>query len=331
MFEPKINKSAPPGPMKNSLFYASCRMQDPDLEISRPASDSLIEKSRSLFRFQMSERTSSEPVLRNPSRGEGEDEVEVEEDEEDEEVKEVKKGKEFQNEVNKSKEEVKKSKNDVNENTTLKNLTKKNVKSKIQKTLIKEKKNPKNHLKKTLQNPEDHHSNVEVGRSKWSIESEGSRWSPSTKLLERDSYSYSSTEEFALKLQTKIRLSDEPSVSKLCVSMKNIAVTGAGYTVQVLGNSDLTTVAGAPTAGGGNKVVEVQPDVGHRLVGHTAPVHDIDFSRTGDWLVSGGQDMMMKLWDWKSRRVIMDINSKRGGYFEENYGVLRKTNKETNS
>ena len=31
MFEPKINKSAPPGPMKNSLFYASCRMQDPDL------------------------------------------------------------------------------------------------------------------------------------------------------------------------------------------------------------------------------------------------------------------------------------------------------------
>ena len=31
MFEPKINKSAPPRPKKNSLFYASCRMQDPDL------------------------------------------------------------------------------------------------------------------------------------------------------------------------------------------------------------------------------------------------------------------------------------------------------------
>ena len=61
--------------------------------------------------------------------------------------------------------------------------------------------------------------------------------------------------------------------------------TGYKYNIQntkVLhsGNSDLTTAACAPTAGGGNKVVEVQPDVGHRLVGHTAPVHSIDFSRS---------------------------------------------------
>ena len=91
----------------------------------------------------MTERTSSEPVLGNPSWGEGEDEVEIEEDED------VKEDEKVKNEVNKLMEEVK--------STTLENLTKKNVKSKIQKTLIKEKKNPKNKLKKTIQNPEDYH------------------------------------------------------------------------------------------------------------------------------------------------------------------------------
>jgi WD40 repeat protein len=53
-------------------------------------------------------------------------------------------------------------------------------------------------------------------------------------------------------------------------------------------------------------------------------VASADFSRTGDWLATAGEDRVVKLWDWRSRRVVMDVSSKRGGFYEEGYGVARK-------
>ena len=63
---------------------------------------------------------------------------------------------------------------------------------------------------------------------------------------------------------------------------------------------------------------------GQRMVGHKAAVASVDFSRTGEWLATAGEDKVVKLWDWRSRRVIMDVDSKRGGFYEEGYGVVRK-------
>ena len=63
---------------------------------------------------------------------------------------------------------------------------------------------------------------------------------------------------------------------------------------------------------------------GQRLVGHKAAVASADFSRSGEWLATAGEDRVVKLWDWRSRRVIMDVDTKRGGFYEEGYGVVRK-------
>ena len=64
------------------------------------------------------------------------------------------------------------------------------------------------------------------------------------------------------------------------------------------------------------------------LVGHAGPVTGLDWARGGDWLASSGEDAVVKIWDWRSRRVIMDVNSRRGGFYEEGYGVARKVSKE---
>ena len=134
--------------------------------------------------------------------------------------------------------------------------------------------------------------------------------------------SYQSTSSPPSKLQSTLRLWDECSRSFLCISPGggHLAVTGARNTVQVVSRGQIS---------GGHQDTDTLLSGGQRLVGHTGCVNSVYWSRTGDWLVTGGGDHVVKVWDWKSRRVILNVNTRKGGHLEENFGVVRKVSKET--
>ena len=160
-------------------------------------------------------------------------------------------------------------------------------------------------------------------RARWSLESKEPRWSSTCQILRKTSPPYPVVPYPPSKQVCKLRLWDETAKSELAFmpSGKSLAVSGAHNSIQVLSGNTLLN----ETAESSDVVVHK----GQRLVGHTAAVNSLDFSRTGDWLASAGEDMVVKIWDWRSRRVIMDVNSRRGGFYEEGYGVVRKVSKES--
>ena len=158
-------------------------------------------------------------------------------------------------------------------------------------------------------------------RARWSLESKEPRWTNTCQILRKTSPPYPVVPYPPTKQICKVRIWDESAKSQLAFmpSGKSLAISGAHNSIQVLSGYVLL-----------NEMEKNDSPVntGQRLVGHTSAVNSLEFSRTGDWLATGGDDMVVKIWDWRSRRVIMDVNSKRGGFYEEGYGVVRKVSKE---
>ena len=46
---------------------------------------------------------------------------------------------------------------------------------------------------------------------------------------------------------------------------------------------------------------------GQLLVGHSAPVTSVSWSRTGDWLLTSSADHSVKIWDWRLRRQCLNL------------------------
>ena len=159
-------------------------------------------------------------------------------------------------------------------------------------------------------------------RARWSLESASPRWSSSCSLLHRSSPPYPLLPLPPSPPCRRLRLWEDSAKSQLAVSGsgKTLAVTGAHNSVQLL---NITSLLGKSTDTEGEVTSE-----GQRLVGHSAPVTSADFSRTGDWLATAGEDRTVKIWDWRSRRVVMDVDSRRGGFYEEGYGVAKKVSKD---
>ena len=159
-------------------------------------------------------------------------------------------------------------------------------------------------------------------RARWSLDSKEPRWTNTCQILRKTSPPYPVVPYPPSKQICKMRIWDESAKSQLAFmpSGKSLAISGAHNSIQILPGNVLL-----------NEALEKNDspvNTGQRLVGHTAAVNSLEFSRTGDWLATGGDDMVVKIWDWRSRRVIMDVNSRRGGFYEEGYGVVRKVSKE---
>ena len=121
-----------------------------------------------------------------------------------------------------------------------------------------------------------------------------------------ESYSYPQSETAPRRLACRRRLWEESarSVVRHSPTGRHLAVTGARNTIQVVAAS--------------------LAEDGQTLLGHTAAVSSVDWARTGAWLVSAGQDSQVKVWDWRSRRLLMEVNSRQGGHCQEQYGGSRR-------
>ena len=163
---------------------------------------------------------------------------------------------------------------------------------------------------------------LEERRARWSIDSALPRWSSTCSILRKASPPYPVIPHPPTRPSRRLRFWEDSARSQLTFSAsgRNLAITGANNSIQVIASSLLL---GKEHRSGEDLVGE-----GQRLVGHKGPVSSADFNRTGDWLASAGEDKVVKLWDWRSRRVIMDVDSKKGGFYEEGYGVSRKVSKD---
>ena len=53
---------------------------------------------------------------------------------------------------------------------------------------------------------------------------------------------------------------------------------------------------------------------GSRLMGHIAPVNSVDFaSGNSDYLVTSGRDRAVKIWQWRSKTVKLNIDLRKYG------------------
>ena len=53
---------------------------------------------------------------------------------------------------------------------------------------------------------------------------------------------------------------------------------------------------------------------GSRLMGHIAPVNSVDFaSGNSDYLVTSGRDRAVKIWQWRSKTVKLNIDLRKCG------------------
>ena len=139
-------------------------------------------------------------------------------------------------------------------------------------------------------------------RARWSVES-----GPGVSVRREEENTYLTTSTPPTSLTSTRRLWEESarSVVRFSPSGRHVAVTGARNTVQVV-SSSLT-------------------GEGQTLLGHTAALSSLDWARSGSWLVTAGQDSQVKIWDWRSRRVLMEVNSRQGGQSQENYGAGRRS------
>ena len=73
-----------------------------------------------------------------------------------------------------------------------------------------------------------------------------------------------------------------------------MAITGARYSVQVLNTCHLETR-------GGHVDTETLVMEGQRLVGHSGAVTSVAWSRSAEWLVTGGADKVKKYFQHKKQ------------------------------
>ena len=163
---------------------------------------------------------------------------------------------------------------------------------------------------------------LEERRARWSIDSALPRWSSTCSILRKASPPYPVIPHPPTRPARRLRFWEDSARSQLAFSAsgRNLAITGANNSIQVVASNVLL---GKEQGKDGLTTGD-----GQRLVGHKGPVASAEFNRTGEWLASAGEDKVVKLWDWRSRRVIMDVDSKKGGFYEEGYGVNRKVSKD---
>ncbi|XP_067012185.2 WD repeat-containing protein 27 [Anabrus simplex] len=88
----------------------------------------------------------------------------------------------------------------------------------------------------------------------------------------------------------------------------HLAASGDGKYIACSSTSSLLCVL---------KFSDMNPDQGLNLIGHDAAINSLHFSLNSNWLVSSSNDCTAKVWDWRNKKCILNID-KRTKYIKVN-------------